>query len=282
MKIAITAESTIDLPKELLEKYSISTIPFNVILGENEFKDGEITSSDIFDFVTKNNELPKTSAINTEDYSTFFKSKLKDNDALIHFSLSSKISSSCSNSITASKNFKNVFVVDTLSLSTGIALLAIKARTLADEGLDVEEIYKQVCELVPKVQASFVVERLDYLYKGGRCSALALFGANLLKIRPQIIVKNGSMNSYKKYRGKMDNVISNYCNDTLNEFNSPNLDVAFVTYTTATEQMAKTAKEALQKRGFKNIYETRAGGTITSHCGEHTLGILYINGTPIE
>ena len=127
------------------------------------------------------------------------------------------------------------------------------------------------------VQASFVIERLDYLYKGGRCSALAYFGANLLNLRPQIIVKDGKMGAYKKYRGNMQKVVSSYCEDTLKEFSNPDLSVAFVTYTTATEEMEKIAKEALEKRGFKKIYVTRAGGTISSHCGEHTLGILYIN-----
>lgn len=282
MKIAITAESTIDLPKELLEKYNITTLPFTVILGENEYKDGEIGSQEIFEYVAKNKVLPKTSAINENEYLEFFKNELKNNDAVIHIALSSKISSACENAINASKKLKNVFVVDSLSLSTGIALLAIKARNLVDSGLSAEEVFDNVTKLVPNVQASFIVERLDYLYKGGRCSALALFGANLLKIRPQIIVKNGSMSSYKKYRGKIENVVSEYSKDTLNEFNTPDPDIAFITYTTATEGMVKNAKEQLINKGFKTIYETHAGGTITSHCGEHTLGILYINGEPIK
>lgn len=281
MKIAVTAESTIDLPKDLLEKYSITTLPFTVILGDNEYKDGEIGSSEIFDFVAKNKILPKTSAINEDEYLEFFKTNLKGHDALIHISLSSKISSSCQHAVDASGKLKNVYVVDSLSLSTGIALLAIQARKLADSGKSAEEVFSEVKNTVPNVQASFVVERLDYLYKGGRCSALALLGANLLKIRPQIIVKNGAMSSYKKYRGKIENVVENYCADTLSEFNSPNLDVAFVTYTSATEGMVENAKKALTDKGFKTIYETKAGGTITSHCGEHTLGILYINGEAI-
>lgn len=277
MKIAITAESTIDLPKELLEKYQIKTIPFTVILGSEEFKDGEITSANIFDFVEKNKILPKTSAINQEQYKEFFAEVLKDNDALVHFSLSGDISSACSNAKEASNSFENVYVVDSKSLSTGIALLAIYARKLAEQGLSADKIAKKAEARVPNVQASFVLKKLDYLYKGGRCSALAYFGANLFQIRPQIIVKNGKMGVHKKYRGNMDKVVQCYCKDTLEEFNRPDKSVAFVTYTIATPEMIAYARKALQEAGFKEIYETTAGATITSHCGEYTLGILYIN-----
>lgn len=277
MKISITAESTIDLPKELLEKFKISTLPFLVILGDKEYKDGEISSIDIFKFVEENKILPKTSAINKESYKDFFAEQLKGNDAVVHISLSSQMSSSCQNAKDAASELENVYVVDSLSLSTGIALLAIYARELAEQGMNAEEVFEKVSKRVPFVQASFVVERLDYLYKGGRCSALAYFGANLMKIRPQIIVKQGKMSAYKKYRGSMDKVVANYCKDTLAEFNTPDGSVAFLTYTTATEGMVSEARKALEDAGFKNIYETRAGATISSHCGEHTLGILYIN-----
>lgn len=277
MKIAITAESTIDMPKELLEKYNIKTLPFMVILGENEYKDGEVVPDDIFKFVAEKKTLPKTSAINKESYRNFFEEMLKDNDAVVHLCLSSQISSSCQNAKDVASEMKNVFVVDTLSLSTGIALLAIYASELNDQGLEAKEIFEKVSARVPNVQASFVVERLDYLYKGGRCSALALFGANLLKLRPQIILKEGKMGAYRKYRGSMDKVIENYCADVLEEFNTPDKKVAFLTYTTATEGMVETARKALQEKGFETIYETTAGSTITSHCGEHTLGILYLN-----
>lgn len=278
MKIAITAESTVDLTKELLEKYDIKTLPFTVILGDKSFKDGEeIKPTDIFKYVSETKTLPKTSAVNEQQYNDFFESVLKEYDAIIHFSLSSQISSSYSHAVAAAENFKNVYIVDTLSLSTGIALLAINARELANKGLEAKEIFEKISARVPNVQASFVVERLDYLYKGGRCSALALFGANILKLRPQIILKDGKMDAYRKYRGGMDKVIANYSKDILEEFNTPDLNVAFVTYTTATPEMICEARKVLEEKGFKNIYETTAGGTITSHCGEHTLGILYMN-----
>lgn len=277
MKTLITAESTIDLPKELLEKYQIKTIPYMVLLGDKDFKDGEIEPTEIFKFVDEKKILPKTSAINKQQYTDFFKENLKSCDAIVHFSLSGQITSSTQNAKDAAAELENVYVVDTQSLSTGIALLAIYARKLADSGLEAKEIYEKASARVPSVQASFVVKKLEYLYKGGRCSALAYFGANLMKIRPQIILKDGKMGVHRKYRGNMDKVVENYCKDTLDEFNNPDLSVGFVTYTTATPEMVEAAKRSLQEKGFKTIYETRAGATISSHCGENTLGILYIN-----
>ncbi len=277
MKTLITAESTIDLPKELLEKYQIKTIPYMVLLGDKDFKDGEIEATEIFKFVDEKKILPKTSAINKQRYTDFFKENLKSCDAIVHFSLSGQITSSTQNAKDAAAELENVYVVDTQSLSTGIALLAIYARKLADSGLEAKEIYEKASARVPSVQASFVVKKLEYLYKGGRCSALAYFGANLMKIRPQIILKDGKMGVHRKYRGNMDKVVENYCKDTLEEFDNPDLSVGFVTYTTATPEMVEAAKRSLQEKGFKTIYETRAGATISSHCGENTLGILYIN-----
>lgn len=278
MKIAISAESTIDLTKELLEKYDIHTIPFTVILGDEEFKDGEsVSPQKIFDFVAKTKTLPKTSAINEGQYQEYFSHLRKDYDAVVHFCLSSQISSTYSHASDASKKLENVFVVDSQSLSTGIALLAIYARKLAENGDGPREIYEKSIAQTPKVQASFVINRLDYLHKGGRCSALALLGANLLKLRPQILLENGKMGVHRKYVGNMNKVIGRYCADTLKEFNDPDLSVAFVTYTTATNEMIESAKKALKEKGFETIYETTAGSTITSHCGESTLGILYMN-----
>ena len=278
MKIAISAETTIDMPKELLEKYNIHTVPFSILLGDEDRLDGELPPTEIFEYVQKTGVLPKTSAINEFTYTEYFKGLLSEYDAIVHISLSSGISCACNNAKAAAAGLQNIYIIDSQSLSTGIALLAIYASKLAAKGnIAAAEIANLVAGRVKDVQASFVIERLDYLHKGGRCSSLALFGANLLKIRPQIIVKDGKMGSAKKYKGNMDMVVKNYCADVLEQFNTPDLSVAFVTYTTATEGMVANAKEALINRGFKEVYETQAGATIASHCGEHTLGILYIN-----
>ncbi len=277
MKVAISAESTIDLSKELLNEYNIKVVPFNIQLGDKSGVDGEITTDEIISYVNETGVLPKTGAINEYRFNEHFENLLKDYDAIIHFSLSSELSMACSNAQRASNNYDNIFVVDTKSLSTGIALLAIYAKNLVDLGEDAKSIYEKCLKRVPYVQASFELKRLDYLYKGGRCSGLTLFGANLLKIRPQIIVKDGKMIPGKKYRGNFAHVVRNYCQDVLNEFNNPDLSIAFITYTTADNEIVETAKNYLKERGFEKIYVTRAGGTITSHCGEDCLGILYLN-----
>jgi DegV family protein with EDD domain len=277
MKIAISAESTIDMPKDLLEKYDIHTVPFTILLGDVAKLDGEISTQEIFDFVEITKNLPKTSAVNEEQFKEHFASLLKDYEAVIHFSLSSEMSSAYSNAVRASENFKNVYVIDSRSLSTGIALQAIYAQKLAKLGLKPEDIVEKSKARIPYVQASFVLKKLNYLHKGGRCSSLALFGANLLGLKPQIIVKDGKMGSYHKYRGPMPKVVKDYCEDTLKEFNNPDLDVAFITYSSATEEMIQVAYDALKNTGFKTIYKTTAGGTVSSHCGENTLGILYVN-----
>ena len=277
MKIAISAESTIDLTKEILQEYDIKVIPYSIQLGDKDAFDGEITPDEIISYVNEKNVLPKTAAINEYRYTEFFEGLLKEYDAVVHFSLSSGLSIACTNATNASKNLKNVYVVDTMSLSTGIALLAIHGRELANAGLGAKEIYERCTERVSSVQASFELKRLDYLYKGGRCSGLTLFGANLLKIRPQIVVENGKMIPGKKYRGNYNHVVKSYCQDVLDKYNTPDLSIGFVTYTTADDDVIETAKTYLVERGFKKIYVTRAGATVTSHCGEDTLGILYIN-----
>lgn len=277
MKIAISTESTLDIPRELQKQYDINVIPFTVILGDKSGYDGDITPLEIFDYVDKTGILPKTSAVNEYQFDKHFTKLLKNYDAVIHISLSSQISSACQNAIQTSSIMKNVYVIDSESLSTGIALLAIYARKLADQGLAPEEIVEKVKNRIPFVQASFVINSLNYLYKGGRCSGIARFSAALFRIKPQILVKEGKMIPGKKYHGRNEQTVEQYCKDTLEEFNNPDLSIAFVTHSYATQEMVDIAKEQLRKRGFKTIYETTAQATITSHCGPKTLGILYIN-----
>ena len=277
MKIAITAESTIDLPKSLLEELNVRTLPYTVVLGDKEFKDGDFSTTEIFEFVAKNNILPKTTAINTEEYTEFFTEMKKDYDAIIHFSLSSHLTSSTSHAIAAAAEMENVYVIDSLSLSTGIAIQLLYACELVKKLDDPKEIVRRIEARKPFVQASFVLERLDYLYKGGRCNSLQFLGANLLHLRPRIVVKDGKMSSDKKYRGKIEHAVSKYCQECVQEFNNIDKSFAFVTYTSATPEMIAAARKVLEDAGVERIYETTAGATITSHCGEHTLGILYYN-----
>ena len=277
MKIAISVESTNDLSKDLLNKYDIKVVPYHITLGDKSFLDGEMPTQELFDVVDETKVLPKTNAINEFEFIEYFQNIKKEYDAIIHISLSSGLSSSCANAIRAAQSVENVFVVDSQTLSTGIGLLAIYARELADEGMEPSIIAQKVQGRTSDVQASFVIERLDYLHKGGRCNLFALLGATLFKIRPRIVVGNGKMSSDKKYKGSMSKVVKKYCEDVLEENPNAELEKVFLTYTTATEDMVEQARSVLVEKGFKNIYETHAGCTIASHCGAHTLGILFFN-----
>lgn len=277
MKIAISTESTVDLTKELIRENDVKIVPFTVLLGNQTGLDGEITGRDIIEFVNKNKILPKTSAVNRIQYEEHFGALLKEYDAIVHISLSSKLSSAYENAMAVSKELKNVYVIDSQSLSTGIALLVLYAKELIDKGLNPEQIVEKVESRKSFVQASFELKRVDYLYKGGRCSVLSFLGANLLKIRPQILLKEGKMIAGKKYRGNFKRVVENYVLDVLEEYSNPDLSRVFLTYTTAEPEIIDYVKEVLIGRGFKEVLVTVAGATITSHCGEDCLGILYIN-----
>ena len=278
MKIAITADSTIDLTNELLQKYDIKTIPVSILLGDNEYLDGEITIEEVFSYVDETGVLPKTSAVNVTRFTEFFQEVLTEYDAIIHFDITSEASAMYNNAVAASKNFDGkVEVIDSRVLSSAIGLLAINARELLDAGEDYKAVAEKMRARANHVQASFVIERLDYLFKGGRCSSLALLGANILKIRPSILLKDGKMGSHNKYRGKMEMVVKKYCEDTFKEFNTPDKSRIFITYTTATEEMVEAAKSVIAEYGFDEVLITRAGCTVSSHCGGNTLGILYIN-----
>lgn len=277
MKIAISCESTCDLSKELISKYDVKVIPYEVILGTECFKDGELENQKIFDYVDKTGVLPKTNALNFVEYTEYFQSLLKEYDAVVHICLSSGASSSCNNAINAAKELKEVYVVDSKSLSTGIGLLVIYGRELAEQGLTASEVAEKLTARREKLQASFVVERLDFLYKGGRCNSLQRFGANLLKLRPRIVLKDGLMSSDKNYRGSMPKVMAKYVEDVLKDFPNPDKSKFFITYSSATPEMVESVKNTLASYGITEYFETTAGATVASHCGANTLGILYFN-----
>lgn len=279
MKIKITVDSTADLSKELLQKNDIAVSPLYVHFDEEEKQDGiTCTPEDIYEFVEKTNNLPKTSAVSQEDYEKFFEENLKDHDALIHFNLSSKMSVTNTNAVNASKKYENVFVIDSQNLSTGTGLLALYACDLRDEGKDVKTIVEMVNEKVSKVSASFVLDKLHFLHKGGRCSTISLLGANLLGIKPCIQVKDGAMGVAKKYVGKFEKVVIKYVEDQI--ANNPNIEPKriFITHTKIDSEIVANVKTFLESlHYFDEILETTAGCTITTHCGSNTLGVLFIN-----
>lgn len=280
MKIIVTTDSTSDISKEFQKKYEISVMPLIVNLREEEFLDGEnITNKDIFEFVEKQNVLPKTAARSPEQYKEFFENAIKKfgADRVIHISLSNEISSSYQNAKIASMDDERIAVIDSRSLSSGSGLLALSAVDKINEGKTFEETVKLILEEVEKVQASFILNDLKYLYKGGRCSALSVFGANILRIKPKIKLSEGKMGVDKKYMGKLDTVIDRYVDDLLNDNPNPVKKRVYVTYTTSTDEINKSIKEKLEAKGFEEIIFNDAGSTIASHCGKNCLGVLFIN-----
>lgn len=276
MKVCISAESTIDLPKELLVRYNIRTTPFGINFNDKLVEDGEGVSKEIFEFVDKSKVLPKTSAVSPGQYENYFNELKQEYDAVVHISLSSQISCAYNNACLVAGEMENVFVVDSKNLSTGIALLAIYASSLVEKGLSALEIKDLVLASVNKVRTSFVLDQLKYMYKGGRCNAVTLLGANLLKIKPQIIVNNGKMGVGKKYRGSLVKVIEAYTNDVIAEMKNPDKSIVFITHSSSMPEEEKIVEEKLKAEGFEVVYNTYAGGTICSHCGPGCLGILYM------
>lgn len=277
MKIVISAETTIDLPQELLNKYNIVTVPFGISLGDKFVEDKFGISEEIFDYVEKTKILPKTSAVSPDHYQEYFNALLKDYDEVIHICLSSQISSSYNNACLVANEMSHVHIIDSKSLSTGIALLAIQASELNAMGKSADEIYNIVNNSTDRVEAGFVIEKLNYLHKGGRCSALVLLGANILKIKPEIILSNGKMVLGKKYVGALNKVVGKYCDDLLARHPNPNLKYVFITHSSPMPECEEIITAKLKERGFETIYNTLAGGTISCHCGPGTIGILFMD-----
>lgn len=278
MKIKITSDSTSDLTEELRQKYNFTALPVKVMFGDDEYEDGvNITSDKLYEMCEKSKVLPKTASINPSEYKEFFDKIFEEEkcDAIIHFSLSSKLSSLYQNAKTASENYDGkVFVVDSKTLSSAIGLQMIYAYELAKSGMDAKQVFEKVEARKQFAQASFVLDTLKYLHKGGRCSRIAMFGANLLKIKPVIALKDGAMDVDAKPRGKFDDVVIRYIDFTLDKYKTPDKTRCFITYSTLDESLVEKIKERI-KPIFKEILITRAGTTVSAHCGPNTVGILF-------
>lgn len=282
--IVITSDSTADLSAELCERYNINTIPLSVTLGGKTYHDGvDITPDDIYEHQAKTGEFPKTAAINVDEAINFFKGFVDDGKTVIHFGISSDMSSSFNNCRLAAEEVGNVFVIDNKNLSTGTALLVIAAAEMAQNGNSAEEIVEKINELIPCVSATFVIDDLDYLYKGGRCTALEMFGANLLKLKPCIQVKDGKMGVAKKYRGRYGDVLKQYVDEQLADTNDIVTDRVFVTHAGCKDEIVEAVLNQVKESGiFDEVFLARAGCTVSAHCGANTLGVLFIKKSPIE
>ncbi len=276
-KITITADSVCDLPDEILKQYNFDILPMYIHLGDQEERDHPGIDQKIYEYFRQTKQTPKTSAISVPDYLEFFQAHLPAEGSLIHFTISSEISSTYHNAVTAAKELKNVYVIDSRSLSTGVAVSMLRAAKYRDQGLSAAEIVQRINAEINKVQCSFVINNLTYLHRGGRCSGTAKLFATVLNIKPQIVLQDGKMQPGKKFIGNFAMSVKKYVDYTLATNPNPDLSVCFITHTKMTDPriVENIRKQVLVQCPFEQVIETTAGGTITSHCGENTIGILF-------
>ena len=279
--VKIISDSTCDLCPELLEKYDISILPLHIVLGEEEYEDGrDITIEEIYNWSEAHKETPKTSAPSVDRAVELFEPYIKKGDEIISFSISDSMSSSGNIMRMAAEQLdaeSSIHVIDSQNLSTGIGLLVVEAAVMAKEGRTSAEILREIEDLIPRVRASFVVDTLVYLHRGGRCSGLAAMAGGALKLHPKIMVVDGAMESTKKYRGSMDKVILSYVKDMEEELKAADGTRVFITHSGCDREIVEQVREYLTGLNvFSEIWETRAGGVVSSHCGPGTLGVLFI------
>jgi len=276
-KIKITCDSTCDLSPELCQRYHISVIPMCVSLGERLCRDGvDVKPQDLFDYVEETGKLPTTSAISVGEYEDFFRPFVKEGYEMVHVNLSSKLSSSHQNACIAAREIGNVYVVDSRSLSTGSGHLVILAAELAFAGYDGAYIAKALDTMKDNLDVSFVLQTLDYLHKGGRCSGIARFGANMLKLRPEIVMENGALHVGKKYRGSMEKTILDYVRGRLETVTDIQYDRIFVTHSGVPAEITDKVVTLIKElHPFEEVIVTEAGSTISCHCGPNCLGVLF-------
>ena len=276
----ISTDSPADVPAEIRERYDIRVIPLHIILDDDCFEDGvNIQPDDLYAFYKKTGRLPKTSAVSVAEYTDFFKELTQDGSSVVHISFSSALSATHQNARLAAEDFDNVYIVDSKSLSTGIALLAIKAAQLAQDGLDAKTIAHEMEYKREKVVTTFILDKLEFLYKGGRCSGVAMLGANVLGIKPSIVMVDCKLQVGKKYRGKLENCQMQYVRDLLEQYTGRiDTDRAFLSRTAGVsdEQMKALQKEIHKTLKFKEYIVSTVGCTITSHCGERTFTFEFM------
>lgn len=278
MKIKITSDSTCDLSQELLDKYDIALVPLTVIKDGKPYLDGvNITPADIFAHVAAGGDLCSTTALNMGEYQEHFSKYAGSYDGVLHINISAEFSSCYQNACLAAEEFDNVRVVDSRNLSTGQGLVVLKACELAQTCQSLDELAEELREFTSRVEASFLLDQLAYMVKGGRCSSVVALGANLLNLKPCIEVKNGKMSVVKKYRGNYAKCLANYVKDRIHDREDLERNTLFVTRTPVNDTCLEAVRNAVDTYAdFENIYWTEAGCTVSCHCGPSTLGVLFV------
>ena len=278
LSVRVSADSTCDLSPELLQAYGIETLPLYVVMDGNAYKDGlELTPDELYAKVREAGKIGSTAAINVDEYLTFFTRMKESCDTLIHFTISSEMSSCFQNACIAAEEVGGVYVIDSRNLSTGIGLQVLRACELTQKGMAAEVIVSYVREMAGRVDATFIPESLEFLKMGGRCSAAAALGANLLRLKPCIQVREGKMLVGKKYTGSMENVLSKYVKDRLNNLEDLDLSRVFITHSGMSDPaiIDKVKDAVLAIAPFEDVQITRTGCTVSNHCGPNTLGVLF-------
>jgi len=279
MKIKLIADSTCDIPDDLIAQLDIRIAPLSISMGDKIYKDGkEVTSSDIFNFTDTGKGICRTSAVNIAEYSDIYAQERPNCDAILHFIISKDMSACYQNAQLAAQDYDNIFIIDTRNLSSAMGLLILDATDLISEGRTPEEIYNEITRRIPLQDAGFIIDTLQYLHKGGRCTSIQALASSVLKIKPSITVKDGHMSVGKKYRGNLENILRKYIQDRLH--NKQNIDTRRIfianTMTTQNQALVAQAKSIINEiMQFDQVYETPAGGTISCHCGPNTLGIFF-------
>lgn len=274
--IKITTDSTCDLPAWLLEKHNISVIPLGIVKGGRLYQDGvNIRTTDIAAHVDAGGEITTTNAVNIADYETLFREEIRKYDAVVHINIGVGFSCCHQNARLAAGEIPGVYVVDSGNLSAGHGMLVLAAAEAAEAGKSVGEILTLLEDLVPRLEMSFVLDRLDYMKKGGRCSAVTALGANLLKLHPCIEVIDGKMTVTKKYRGSIEKVVVDYIRDRLTGRTDIDTHRAILVDTCPDDALAGLVRDAV-KSCFEEVVETKAGCTIFCHSGNNTLGIVFL------
>ena len=276
MSIKITATSTCDLPSELVERYQITIVPLYVSFGGGTYRDGvEAGPEDIFRHVEGGGALPSTAAVNIADYQTLFAGLSPKYDAVLHITIGSEFSCCFQNAQVAAEDYDNVYVVDSQNLTAGQGLLVLEAAEAAERGESIQDILSMLDGLIPRVDTTFVVDKLDYLAKGGRCSSVVALGANLLKLKPCINLVDGKMSVGKKYRGAFDKVLPDYVRDQLGG-KDVRTNRIIIVHTRCDSAIPAAVEQVVREYGFQEVIHTVAGSTISCHCGPNTLGILFL------
>ena len=281
--VKIISDSTCDLSQELISKYNVEIVPLHILLGDKEYEDGRsITPDEIYEWSNVNGVTPKTSAVGIDQMIEAFRPHIENGDEIVVFSISSDMSTTYNVMRMAVAELEaedKIYVIDSANLSTGVGLQVIEAAILAQEGKSAEEIVAHIQEISSRVRASFVVDTLTFLHRGGRCSGVAALAGGVLKLHPKIVVDGGKMKPEEKFRGKMSKVVMDYVKSMEEDLKNAEKNRVFITHSGSEPEIIDSVKAYLEELNlFEEIHITRAGCVVSSHCGPGTLGVLYIAG----